>query len=83
MTPCRNPVPQPYNPFLVPPQQCQWPHVDPDIGIPRAEPTIPRCNPPHTHNPLVRPDNVYGQRNPVDIEQDIAREQEWTRTVLG
>jgi len=31
----------------------------------------------------VRPDNVYGQRNPVDIEQEVSREREWTRTVLG
>jgi len=48
--------------------------------IPNVEPH--RRNPPQVRNPPVRPGNVYGHRNPVDIEQEIAKEREWTRTVL-
>ena len=39
-------------------------------------------NPPRVRNPPSQPDNVYGQRHPVDIEREIQREREWTRQVL-
>jgi len=54
----------------------------PNINVPN-EPGPHRCNPPQVRNPPVRPDNVYGHRNPVNIEWEIAIDQEWTRTVLG
>jgi len=52
-----------------------------EVPLPNV-PAPHRCNPPRIRNPPVRPDNVYSQRNPVDIEREIASEREWTRTVL-
>ena len=42
-----------------------------------------RHYPTRIHIPRVVPDNVYGNRHPVDIEREIANKHEWTWRVLG
>ena len=72
----------------------QAPQGEPHFNIghaptPQREYVPPPYNLPREHHyptriqiPWIIPDNVYGNKNPVDIEREIAQEREWTRRVL-
>lgn len=50
------------------------------VPQPAAGPSEPRHS-TRTRRPNIRPDNIYGDRSPVEIIRDLERIQDWERTV--
>jgi len=65
--------------------------------VPSGPPVVPIPAPPQQHpeqqrpqelhrsgrvpKPLIKPDNVYGSKTPVEIEKDISKQRDWKRIV--
>jgi hypothetical protein len=67
-----DPVPRPCFP--------QTPHTEPSMGYGKSHPKAPmepRIHPPRLIKPVIQKDLVYGNRTPIQIEQEIRLEQDF------
>jgi hypothetical protein len=72
-----DPVPRPC--FL------QNPRTEPSMGYGKSHPKAPmepRIRPPRLIKPVIQKNSVYGNRTPIQMEQEIRSEQDFVRRIL-